>query len=139
MSAIPDVDIASAKFKADPYPYYARLRDEAPVHRVRLPNKRFAWLITRYDDVSAALKDDRFAKDRFNALTPEQTKRQPWVPSIVRPLMRNMLDLDAPDLPACDRSCRRRSCPGWWKACGPGSSRSPRGSSTRPGGGAGST
>jgi cytochrome P450 len=33
----------------------------------------------------------------LNALTPEQTAKQPWVPGMFKPLTRNMLDLDAPD------------------------------------------
>ena len=61
------------------------------------PAARTAWLVTRYDDVVAVLKDERFAKDKFNALTPEQAARQPWVPAMFRPLTRNMLDLDPPD------------------------------------------
>lgn len=92
-----EVDLASPEFKADPYPFFARLRDTAPVCRVILPGRQTAWLITRYDDVAAALKDGRFAKDMNNALTPEQASRQPWVPKMFRPLTRNMLDLDPPD------------------------------------------
>ena len=91
------VNIASPAFKSNPYPFYARLRAEEPVHPVSLPDKQTAWLITRYDDVAAALKDERFAKDKLNALTPEQATKQPWVPSMFKPLTRNMLDLDAPD------------------------------------------
>lgn len=91
------MNIASPEFKADPHPFYARLRAESPVHCVVLPDKQKAWLITRYDDVAAALKDPRFVKDRRNALTPEQAAKQPWVPAMFRPLTRNMLDLDVPD------------------------------------------
>src|SRR5438309_12028891 len=91
------IDISSAAFKADPFPFYARLRAEAPVHPVALPDGRTAWLVTRYDDVAAVLKDERFAKDPLNALSPEQHARQPWMPGFVQPLTRNMLDLDAPD------------------------------------------
>jgi cytochrome P450 PksS len=91
------VDIASPRHKADPYPFYARLRAEAPVFRVRLPDKQTAWLVSRYDDVAMVLKDERFAKDRFRALTPQQLGKQPWIPGVFRPLLRNMLDLDAPD------------------------------------------
>ncbi len=87
----------SPAFKADPYPFYARLRDAEPVCRVQLKNGRSAWLITLYDDVLRALKDERLAKDRTRALTPRQLGRQPWVPAMFRPLTRNMLDLDAPD------------------------------------------
>ncbi len=90
-------NLASPRFKADPYPFYARLREEAPVVQVRLPNRQSAWLITRYDDVLTALIDPRLAKDRLQVLTPEQVSKQPWVPEFFKPLTRNMLDLDAPD------------------------------------------
>jgi cytochrome P450 len=92
-----EVNIASPAFKADPFPFYARLRAEAPVFRVTLPDRQTAWLITRYDDVAQALKDERLAKDRHKALTPGQMAKQPWVPAMFRPLERNMLDLDPPD------------------------------------------
>jgi cytochrome P450 len=92
-----EVDIASPEFKANLYPFFARLRETAPVCRVILPGRQTAWLITRYDDVAAALKDARFAKDRNCALTPDQAARQPWIPKMFRPLKRNMLDLDPPD------------------------------------------
>ncbi len=91
------VDIASRRFKADPYPFFARLRAEAPISRVRTPNARPTWLVTRYDDVVALLKDERFIKDRRVALTAEQATRQPWIPAIFKPLERNMLDVDPPD------------------------------------------
>ena len=94
---IAELNIASPQFKANPYAFYARLRREAPVFPVTLPDKQTAWLVTRYDDVVMVLKDDRFAKDRRNALTPEQLARQPWIPSFAKPLTRNMLDLDPPD------------------------------------------
>ncbi len=97
MSRIETVDIASPAFKANPYPYYARLRAEAPVHRVPLAGKQSAWLVTRHDDVTAMLKDDRFVKNRWSVVSSEQAARQPWVPKFVRPLERNMLDLDPPD------------------------------------------
>src|SRR3954466_10196495 len=91
------IDISSPAFKANPYPYYAHLRAESPVHRVTLPDRQVAWLVTRYDDVVAMLKDDRFSKERRRVLSPEQAARQPWIPKMVRPLERNMLDLDPPD------------------------------------------
>ena len=90
-------DLASPAFKANPYPFYARLRDEAPVWRTTLPGRRVAWLVTRYDDVAGVLKDDTFAKDKLNAMNPEQQARTPWVPGFLKPIERNMLDLDAPD------------------------------------------
>ena len=87
----------SPAFWADPFPYFARLRAEEPVHRATLPPRTPIWFVTRHDDVLALLKDDRFAKDRTRALTAEQLRRMPWVPPMFRPLERNMLDRDPPD------------------------------------------
>ncbi len=61
------------------------------------PDRQPTWLVTRYDDVVALLKDERFIKDRRAALTRDQAARQPWIPSAFRPLERNMLDVDPPD------------------------------------------
>jgi cytochrome P450 PksS len=97
MQSFASVDITSATFKANPFPFYAQLRAEAPVFAVKLPTKERAWLVTRYDDVLSVLKDERFAKDRRNAMSPEQLKKQPWIPPMFKPLERNMLDLDSPD------------------------------------------
>jgi cytochrome P450 len=93
------VNIVSAEFKANPFPLLATLRATEPIFCTHLPDKIKTplWLITRYEDVFALLKDERFPKNRRNALTPEQLKKMPWVPPMFRPLERNMLDLDQPD------------------------------------------
>ena len=91
------MNIVSAEFKADPFPFLARLRASEPVYRTMLPDKTSVWLLTRYDDVNALLRDQRFTKNRRNALTNEQLRKLPWTPPMFRPLERNMLDLDPPD------------------------------------------
>ncbi len=91
------VEVGSPKFNADPFPFYARLREEAPVFPVTLPDKRRAWLVSRYDDVFEIFKDPRFLKNRRTAMSPEQLKKQPWIPPMFKTLERNMLDLDDPD------------------------------------------
>jgi len=90
-------DLASPTFKANPHAFYAHLRDESPVWRTTLPDKRAAWLVTRYEDVAGVLKDNSFAKDPLNAQDQEQRARAPWVPGFLKPLEQNMLDLDDPD------------------------------------------
>jgi cytochrome P450 len=45
---------------ANPYPSYRHLRDEAPV----LWDRRFGWLIFRYDDVAACARDPRLSARR---------------------------------------------------------------------------
>ncbi len=91
------LDIWSSEFKADPFPFYAHLRANSPVHPITLPDKQTAWLVTRYDDVAMVLKDERFAKDRMRVYSSEQLAKQPWMPAMFKPLSRNMLDVDPPD------------------------------------------
>jgi cytochrome P450 PksS len=91
------VNLASAEFKANPYPFYARLRAEAPVYRVILPTGETGWLVTRYDDVATVLKDERFLKNAETAMTPEQAARQPWFRTLFKSLKRNLLEVDPPD------------------------------------------
>ncbi|MEU6534611.1 cytochrome P450 [Streptomyces sp. NPDC047000] len=53
-------------FRDDPHPFYARLRERGPVHRVRLPkpdDHLVTWLVVGYDEARAALADPRLAKD----------------------------------------------------------------------------
>jgi cytochrome P450 PksS len=91
------VDLASPAFKADPYPFYARLRDEAPVYRVTLRRGMDVWLVTRYDDVALVLRDERFAKDMAKVLTPADAARLPRPPGLFKPLTHHMLNADPPD------------------------------------------
>ena len=91
-------NLALAEFKANPFPYYAMLRAESPVHaRTAMAEK--AWLITCYDDVALVLKDERFAKNPANAKTPEQAANQPWFRKLkfFKAMRRTMLASDPPD------------------------------------------
>jgi cytochrome P450 len=97
LSSSSEPNIVSAEFKRDPFSFLARLRKSEPVYRTTLSDKTPVWLITRYADVTAMLKDERFVKNRRTAMTPEQLRKMPWVPPMFRPLERNMLDLDSPD------------------------------------------
>lgn len=96
-----NVNIAASEFKADPFPLYRRLRELAPVYRVKLPDRQMAWLVTRYDDVVTVLTDERFAKDVFRVLSKEQLAASPWITKLLTPLLmplaRHMLNRDPPD------------------------------------------
>ncbi len=94
-----NVNIAAREHKTDPYPFYAYLRAEHPVHPVTLPDQRTIWLITRYDDVVSVLKDERFVKNQQNAALGNKTAKQPWIPKWAQPLTRHMLNMDKPDHP----------------------------------------
>ncbi len=49
----------SPDFQRNPYPTYSQLRSEEPIHWSCFS----AWILTRYDDVEAILKDGRFQVD----------------------------------------------------------------------------
>ncbi len=91
-----DIRLADPKFKADPYPVYARLRNEAPVCRVRIGRLVTAWLITRYEDVVAVLKDERLTSDMRNAPTAGRRAREAFMYWVFGPFIENMLGLDDP-------------------------------------------
>jgi cytochrome P450 len=55
-------------FQNDPYPTYERLRREDPIHRSIFNT----WVITRYSDADAILKDRRFQVDNL----PERLKQK---------------------------------------------------------------
>ncbi|NUK26276.1 cytochrome P450 [Streptomyces lunaelactis] len=59
---IVDLGEYGADFVANPYPYYARLRESGPVHEVRLPNGEEIWLIVGHEEARAALADPRLSK-----------------------------------------------------------------------------
>ena len=92
------IDLFDSEFKANPYPHYARLRSKTPVHRVLLPAGACGSLLAMRsnEDVVAVLKHERFVKDQRNALTPEQLAQVPPIPEVMKPLPRNMLDIDPP-------------------------------------------
>lgn len=87
--------LRSPETLANPYPVYARLREEAPAYFSAAYN---GWLITRYDDVVAGFRDPRLSAKRSGAFAtqlPEEVKQK------LEPLRRNLaswaLLLDPPE------------------------------------------
>jgi len=79
----------------DPYPLYARLRDEAPVQPVTMADGRPAWLVTGYDAARQVLSDARLTKDiaRLEASRPGAAPA-----GLLHPLLaHHMLASDPPD------------------------------------------
>lgn len=53
---------------ADPYPVYAALRSQGPVHRILVPGSGEVWLVVGRDEARAALTDPRLRNDiRFSS------------------------------------------------------------------------
>ncbi|MCW2930186.1 MAG: cypA [Actinomycetia bacterium] len=89
----------------DPQRVFARMRESRPVTRVNMPRGR-AWLVTRYEDVRAALADPRLAKD--------PRKMYPgWTPGPMQAMFNlHMLNLDPPDHTRLRRLVQKAFTPG---------------------------
>ncbi len=77
------------EFVADPYPFYARLRTEEPVHQSPMG----LWVLTRYDDVARVLRDPRFGRKGFDELVDARFGTEPGQPGLAT----SMLFRDPPD------------------------------------------
>ncbi|HEY6979786.1 cytochrome P450 [Reyranella sp.] len=79
-------------FLADPYSFYRRLREQAPVFKA----EQGFWLLTRYEDVAFSLRDKRFGKDFAGTIRRRYGEDRLREPTIAN-LSRTMLVLDPPD------------------------------------------
>lgn len=97
-AAGPVPELFGWEFAANPYPTYAWLRRNAPVHRAVLPSGVSAWLVTRYEDARRALADPRLSKDprRYSAAAHERGRV--GIPGERSAnLVTHLLNIDPPD------------------------------------------
>jgi cytochrome P450 len=94
-------DLWSQATRANPQALYAQMRQEAPVYRHEGQGPgQVLWVLTRYDDCVAALKDARIGKELHKSLPEEMANR--WWPApapddLWAVLNRHLLELDPPD------------------------------------------
>ncbi|MEV6594369.1 cytochrome P450 family protein [Streptomyces acidicola] len=91
----PTVDLQKlgTAFTRDPYPVYARLRAEGPVHRVLAPNGEEMWLVVGHEACRAAFTDPRLSRDWLGSGDIKQIKTT----GESTPALRHMLMSDPPD------------------------------------------
>jgi len=77
--------------------HFARLRQEAPVTPAKLTRWQSVYLINRYEDAVAALKDERIIKNPKSVSAKGSGQGMPWMPKAFEPLLHNMLNMDDPD------------------------------------------
>lgn len=88
MSDATQIDFGTREFLRDPYTSYRRLQENAPVYWMSFRSGMGGmWLVSRYDDVMALLKDSRISKD-FSLVASEEE---------LTPIDRSMLFRDPPD------------------------------------------
>lgn len=90
-----ELDIRHPENLKDPYPLFAYLRDEQPVH---WSGSLRAWMVTRYDDVLHILQNpQRFSSDRFRNAGSRYSSERPAVAEVARVLREWMVMRDPPD------------------------------------------
>jgi cytochrome P450 len=79
----------------DPFPLFADMQAQSPVHRVRLADGREAWLVVGHDAARQALSDVRLSKDMVAALAGDRGVVAEGLPGPA--FSRHMLNVDPPD------------------------------------------
>jgi cytochrome P450 len=79
----------------NPFPLFAQVRADGPVHQVTLPDGQRAWLIVRHAEARAALNDPRLSKDMHAALARDGAVVAEGLPGPA--FARHMLSVDPPD------------------------------------------
>ncbi|AWZ08113.1 MULTISPECIES: cytochrome P450 [unclassified Streptomyces] len=85
-----DISASAEDFNADPYPYYARLREAGPVHQVIVTADEYepSWLVVGHDEARQALNHPALSKDwRSSGHFPD---------ALVTAVNANMLESDPP-------------------------------------------
>lgn len=98
MNDTPPPELFTWEFATDPYPAYAWLREQSPVHRTTLPSGVEAWLVTRYAEARQALADSRLSKNPAHHAEDAQGKSRTGIPGERSAnLMTHLLNIDPPD------------------------------------------
>jgi cytochrome P450 len=87
----------SLDFIANPYPVYTELRGAAPV---LYDEQADHWLVSRYEDVDALLRDRRFGRTYLHVATHEEMGRAPepeWHAPFWHLIRSGILDMEPPD------------------------------------------
>lgn len=84
-----------AAVRDDPFPLFAEMRAEDPVHDIRLADGHDAWLVLGHDQARQALNDPRVSKDMLAALDQDPGVVAEGLPGPA--FSRHMLNVDPPD------------------------------------------
>ncbi len=79
----------------DPYPLFAQVRADGPVHQVTLADGHTAWLIVGHEEAKTALNHPGLSKDMHAALAHDSAVVAEGLPGPA--FARHMLSVDPPD------------------------------------------
>ncbi|MEV5777801.1 cytochrome P450 [Streptomyces antimycoticus] len=88
----PSTTLFDSDLMSDPHGVYDRLRQASPVHCTTTPDGAPVWVVTRYQDVRAALTEPRLSLNKANARTVGR-----YQSSLPPELDAHLLNMDPPD------------------------------------------
>ncbi len=91
------VKMYSQDFVQHTHAHFARLRQELPVAKAKMTRWQTVYLVNRYEDAAAVLKDERILKNPKAVSDSGRGNGMPWMPKAFEPLLHNMLNMDDPD------------------------------------------
>jgi cytochrome P450 len=91
----PALDAWGGYDRDDPYPLFAQVRADSPVHEVTLADGHRAWLIVGHEEAKAALNHAGLSKDMHAALARDGAVVAEGLPGPA--FARHMLSVDPPD------------------------------------------
>ncbi len=86
----------NAAFFANPYPFFAQIREIAPIVSISRSSGRQVWMVTRYDEAVQVLKDNRFSVE-FAHNRPAQFDKTKSAAGSGFILESSMISVDEPD------------------------------------------
>jgi cytochrome P450 PksS len=94
----PILNFNDRAYLADPYPALAALRRDAPIAKgEQIPPYGDGWVVSRYDDALAVLKDPRFSVESRRLPGGRNPTERWWMPRFFRLITEGMLNKDDPD------------------------------------------
>lgn len=93
-----DFDLRNPDHVRDPYPVFARLRQDDPVHR---SESLGGWMLTRDADVGHVLRSDAFSADTIRPFVEARAAHDPDVARLGRLAPLWAVFNDPPDTRAC--------------------------------------
>jgi cytochrome P450 len=93
-------NLLNPEVRRDPYPFYERLREAAPIHWDSNAFKEGGWVLTRLADCMAVLRDPRLTAERLERpamadMLPDEFKRA--ADQVFRAIPHQLLFQDPPD------------------------------------------
>src|SRR5689334_11159237 len=91
----PALDAWGGYDRDDPYPLFAKIQADGPVHEVTLADGHHAWLVVRHEEAKIALNHAGLSKDMQAALARDGAVVAEGLPGPA--FARHMLSVDPPD------------------------------------------